>query len=333
MPFLPVSAEDADAVAVLVELLETARLVDDPHERPVTAEVYGPYLRHGYDLHPPEHLLFVPEGESHPVGLLALELPVRDNRHLVWSELLVTPARRREGLGSQLMAELVRRTREAGRTTIWAGGPQDAPSTAGFLEHHGFHAASHDARRRQLLAQLDRDEIDRLRRTAEVAATDYELERLVPPQSDDLLAEIARVAEAINDAPMGGLTFEREVIDGARLRDVEQASVGRAEHHYRVVARHRRSGELAGHTVMTVHPSQPRWGHQGDTAVARQHRGHRLGLMLKTDMLCWLAEVEPQLEEIETWNQADNDPMVRVNEALGYRLDRVFAMYERTLDT
>ena len=332
MPFLPVSAEDTDGVTALVELLETARVVDDPQERPVTAEVYGPYLRFGYDLHPPEHLLFVSEGESHPVGMLALELPVRDNRHLVWSELMVTPARRRQGLGSQLMAEVVRATRAAGRTTIWVRGPEDAPSTAGFLEHHGFHYASHDARRRQLLAPLDRDEIDRLRRSAEVAAADYELERLVPPQSDELLVQIARVAEAINDAPMGELTFEPEVIDGARLRDIEQARVGRAELQYRVVARHRRSGELAGHTVMTVRPSQPRWGHQGDTAVARQHRGHRLGLLLKVDMLCWLADVEPQLEEIETWNQADNDPMIRVNEVLGYRLDRVFAMYERTLD-
>jgi hypothetical protein len=42
----------------------------------------------------------------------------------------------------------------------------------------------------------------------------------------------------------------------------------------------------------------------------------------------WLAEVEPQLKIIETWNNIDNKFMINVNEALGYRLSRVFNMYE-----
>ena len=40
----------------------------------------------------------------------------------------------------------------------------------------------------------------------------------------------------------------------------------------------------------------------------------------------------PQVELVETWNQADNTHMIAVNEALGYRLDRVFHMYELQLD-
>ena len=82
---------------------------------------------------------------------------------------------------------------------------------------------------------------------------------------------------------------------------------------------------------VAVHPHQPQFGHQGDTAVARAHRGHRLGLLLKIDMMRWLAEAEPQLEVIETWNNADNRFMINVNEALGYRLSRVFATFERRL--
>ena len=65
--------------------------------------------------------------------------------------------------------------------------------------------------------------------------------------------------------------------------------------------------------------------------MARAHRGHRLGLLLKIDMMRWLAEAEPQVEVIETWNNVDNDFMINVNEALGYRLSRVFATYELNL--
>ena len=61
--------------------------------------------------------------------------------------------------------------------------------------------------------------------------------------------------------------------------------------------------------------------------MARQ-QGPPAGLLVKIDMMGWLAEVEPQLEVIETWNNADNEFMVKVNEALGYRLSETYATYE-----
>jgi len=66
-----------------------------------------------------------------------------------------------------------------------------------------------------------------------------------------------------------------------------------------------------------------------DTAVARDHRGHRLGVALTIDMMRWLAEAEPQLEGVTTWNNVDNTPMINVNEALGHRLSRTFAMFHQ----
>ena len=33
----------------------------------------------------------------------------------------------------------------------------------------------------------------------------------------------------------------------------------------------------------------------------------------------WLADVEPQLETVDTWNAESNDHMIAVNEVLGYR--------------
>jgi hypothetical protein len=83
--------------------------------------------------------------------------------------------------------------------------------------------------------------------------------------------------------------------------------------------------------VVLTHLLQPHVGGQGDTAVSSHHRGHRLGLLLKIDMMRWLAEVEPRLEIIETWNNVDNSFMINVNEALGYRLSRIFNMYELQL--
>ena len=54
--------------------------------------------------------------------------------------------------------------------------------------------------------------------------------------------------------------------------------------------------------------------------MVREHRGHRLGLLLKTEMLLWLRDVEPAVEAVDTWNAESNDHMVGVNEQLGYRV-------------
>ena len=131
---------------------------------------------------------------------------------------------------------------------------------------------------------------------------------------------------------MGDLTYEDEKFDLQRVQDLETALLGRGDLGYRVIARHRTTGDVGGHTMMIIHPLRPHVGLQADTAVARHHRGHRLGLLLKMDMMRWLAEAEPQLAIIETWNNVDNHFMIRVNEALGYRLSRIFNMYELHLE-
>ena len=111
----------------------------------------------------------------------------------------------------------------------------------------------------------------------------------------------------------------------------ENATIARGERLHRLLVRHRRSGELAGHTVVAVERERPTIGHQHDTSVVREHRGHRLGLRLKVGMLVWLAEIEPQLESIDTWNAESNDHMIDVNERLGYRVLGRALQFQRRL--
>jgi RimJ/RimL family protein N-acetyltransferase len=87
---------------------------------------------------------------------------------------------------------------------------------------------------------------------------------------------------------------------------------------YTIAAAHDASGELAAMTQLSVAPDSPQWGHQGLTAVTRQHRGHRLGLLVKIAMLDLLAETEPAIEVIDTGNASSNDHMIAVNDALGF---------------
>jgi RimJ/RimL family protein N-acetyltransferase len=333
MSFVRVQPDDADRVQAVADLWNAARVVDDPDAFPSIPEMVAGQLRYGWDLEPGETHLYYPEGNREPVGVLELELPTRDNLHLVWGSIVVHPAHRRQGHGSAMMMEILRRSDAAGRSTIWLEAVEDDPGARKFLESFDFHYASHDARRRQVLADVDPDELDRLWRTAEKAAADYRLERLDSPAPEGVLADLAAVTAVINDAPMGELTYEHEVYDTDRIRDIETARKGRGDRCYRLLARHRETGEIAGHTLVVRSPYRERSAGQGDTAVARTHRGHRLGLLLKIAMMRWIAEAEPDVEVIETYNNVDNHHMIAVNEAIGYRLSQVFSTFELNLGT
>jgi hypothetical protein len=125
---------------------------------------------------------------------------------------------------------------------------------------------------------------------------------------------------AINDAPLDALELDDEVFSPERVRAFERGQKERRRRNYHVIARHRTTGELAGHTFVSVDPDHPGFGMQYDTSVVRAHRGHRLGLLLKIDMLRWLGDAEAQLRVLDTWNAATNDHMIAVNEQLGYRV-------------
>jgi RimJ/RimL family protein N-acetyltransferase len=159
-----------------------------------------------------------------------------------------------------------------------------------------------------------------LRQEAERAAPGYSLVHWTGPVPEELLGPVANVMNAYADAPRGE-DVEPEDWDAERVREREnywiQAGVLRG---YGVAALHDATGEMAAYTALAVDPEAPEWGYQQLTAVTRQHRGHRLGLLVKTAMLELLAEAEPELKFIATGNAAANEHMIAVNERLGYEV-------------
>jgi RimJ/RimL family protein N-acetyltransferase len=80
-----------------------------------------------------------------------------------------------------------------------------------------------------------------------------------------------------------------------------------------------RDGPLVAFTDLQVPLAQPQRAHQGGTLVLREHRGHRLGALVKAAVLRELGETLPVVRRISTYNSEGNVPMVAVNEALGFR--------------
>jgi hypothetical protein len=199
----------------------------------------------------------------------------------------------------------------------WFGWDNEA--TRGFAAARGSEAKSVAVSRRQHVRELPPGLAEELYAEALPHAAGYELLRLGHRVPDELQPAFLEATSAINDAPRDGLEVEDEVFSPERHRAFEEAMAASDYRLHRVVARHSATGDIAGVTTVMVDGETPTHAHQLDTSVVGAHRGHRLGLLLKADMLRLLAETEPALETIDTFNAESNDHMVAVNERLGYR--------------
>ncbi len=321
---------DARALAGAAAVLEAARAVDAPYWSGLIVSDLSIRLRHGWDGEPPL-VAVAHDGRGRVVGVLEVYLPEYDNKHLGFLEVTVDPAARRQGLGRSLFDAGVSRIQANGRSLVLAD-CVDRPAGVEFCTAMGLQRASVAIHRRLDLLALDWARLDVEDKDAESRAGAYELLRIFGRTPSDMVAEIAAITESINDAPTDDLDVEDEVFSPDRIVAFEDGEAARRHRTYRIVARHRATGELAGHTVAAVDSERPGAGWQYDTSVVRAHRGHRLGLLLKIAMLRWLAEEEPQLRTLDTFNAASNVHMIRVNEILGFDVMSTVITWQRRID-
>ena len=305
---------NADAAHAIRELSETARLADEPFAMPWAPQMTRAWLSEGWTADPAV-VWYVPGAEPGTAdGYYRLELPDLENQDRARLSLKVRPACRRAGLGTELLRHAAREAAGAGRTVLsgyalrGSAGERFAVSAGAALgiEHI---VRQHDVR--AIPAGL----LDSLRATAERAAVGYSLVSWAGAVPGDRLGQVASIINALNDAPHDE-GVEPDIWDAARVRDRWNNRFGHRE--YAVAAIHDATGDMAGIVQVVVHPQTPEWGGIAFTAVAREHRGHRLGLLVKVAITEQLIAAEPDLRHITTMNAAPNRHMIAINELLGY---------------
>jgi GNAT superfamily N-acetyltransferase len=270
-----------------------------------------------------DQLFFLARVEGVPAGGGRIVLPLRDNRHFADLTLDVLPAHRRAGVGSALLAIMEAAAAEQGRTSLRVestarlGQPDPAEP---FAVRHGYRSALVDLR-----SDLDLpDDLDALLAPLEGEAARFATDYDVLTFWDDIPQEWrearARCAVAMStDAPSGEVDIEQEDWDTARIALMLEQLHAQGRRFVETVAVHRPTGRIAGFTDIVVPPHDPTMGFQWDTLVLAEHRGRRLGLLLKAANLRALRRELPDVAWLCTWNAESNEPMLRVNRALGFR--------------
>ncbi|HEY8589541.1 MAG TPA: GNAT family N-acetyltransferase, partial [Naasia sp.] len=322
---LPASL-DADGGAAFAEMVEMTNAV--------TADVVG---RDDLAYEPAGELAQL-DGERNAIRILlarvagrivgrALVLaPLEAGSETADVEVDVLPQVRNAGIGSALLAWGEEVAAALGRTALhcWpfsrpalageevivpptgAGAIPAADAGARFLTARGWRLAQ--------VYRISRIDLHAAREAtaaagarAREASTGYELLTWAgstpPPYRNDLAALYGRM---LIDAPMSDLAIDEEEWDAERLEAYERRAADGGVVLVTAVARHRESGRIVAFSSASLPLDRRRPAEQGDTLVHGEHRGHRLGMLVKVGLHDEIARVSPGTQAVITYNAEEN---------------------------
>lgn len=242
-----------------------------------------------------------------------------ENEHVVNAAIEVHPDHRRRGIGRELLARVVSYAEREGRRLLVGGTNERVPAGEAFCQRLGAEPAMRVHTNRLVLADIDRDLVERWIAEAPGRASGYSLVAFDGPVADDLAPAVAEVLNVLNDAPRGDLDVEDEHMTVERVREWERMSEATGGELWVLLARHDATGEIVGITDVLWNPKRPETVQQLATGVKPEHRGHALGKWLKAAMLRRILDERPEALDVRTGNADANAPMLGINEALGFR--------------
>ncbi len=314
----------SDEVACDVNAFENSLAAAlDPEMAPLPVALTKAYAA----LHDPHDVVdayAVRASDGAVAGVAWMSAPTKDNLRLCFTRMGVAEAHRRKGAGTKLLAAYVEFATTHDRTTLLLGADILHSGGEAFAASLGATLALRAHVNRLVIADVPDGLVDHWIATAHSATGavhDYELQ-WVPDSDrpDEWLADLAVVSDVLmNDAPMEDIPLDERRTTPEQLRAHSERTRAFGRDWWTLVARHRATGEPVGYTEMYFPNENPKLASQGATAVSAAHRGYALGRWLKAAMLQRLIAERPDITNIRTFNADSNDPMLAINNAMGFR--------------
>jgi len=301
------------------------------------------------------HLVAVgPDRPRDVLGAALLRLPRRGNTHLLEVDVLVHPDHVGRGIDDALLRAAQELALTDGRRVVIlsseharepaADDPEAlvAPTGSGRISRADPGARLAE-RSGYTLEQAERysvlplpvapERLAELREAAAAAAgADYRTLTWTDRCPDAWVEGLARLESLMNtDAPVAGLKIVEDPWDAARIRAAETATAQAGRGSLTTAVEHVPTRTLAAFTTMEYPRASPELVFQHDTLVVREHRGRRLGLLVKTVNLEQLAALRPGARRLHTWNAEENAHMLAINIALGFEPAGVYGMWQKSL--
>lgn len=327
---------DGDAFREMVTVrnaIESAAVGSDDFAP--TAEELLPFWRNAID--DPKRLLLA-RVDGRIVGRAVLELPSEAGSTTAFVSVEVLPDFRDAGIGTAMLETIEAWAAEARRSIFEAfvtHGPLGDRSP--LTPPTGFGAVPAEAPevrfalgrgyRLEQVARMSTLELAEVLPTirevldsAAAHAAGYVVETHAGIPPTDWLDDLALLQRRMStDAPAAGLALDEEEWDADRVLRLARDREDGGRTTLTAVARSTGTGRIVAFSELLVATEPARPVVQDSTLVLSEHRGHRLGMLVKAANLVFLHDVSPDARAVTTFNAEENRPMLDVNEALGFR--------------
>lgn len=348
---IPASLDNPDA-AGFIEMVGVRNAVEagtlGSTALDVTAQELLPqYQKQEYD----PRRLFVARTEGKIVARGGLSWSIEEGSNVTWVFADVLPAYRNRGIGGALLGHAEDLALASGRTIVQTDAihtsapagervhpptgfgdvPADDPGVR-FLRKRGY-TLEQIARISFLDLPVDPALLARHRTEAETrAGTGYRVVSWVGLTPEQRRTDLAYLKNRMSiDEPAAGLEIDEETWDEARVVSHDEAEIAGGRDMLTSVIEHISSGKLVGINELSVAKDRTRPVGQEDTLVLAEHRGRRLGMLLKVANLQELAKLAPEAPLVFTFNAEENRHMLNVNEAVGFRAVGYDGAWKKTL--
>lgn len=283
------------------------------------------------------HRGFVARIDGQIVGMITIYIALEDEAHAIEFDLLVPREHWGQGIEDAMLAQAEAEARVHDRNVLqtWTlHRPEGAermlvprtkwgriPATplSDLVESDGY-----------VLEQVERNsEYDlhadpaplraALTDATAFAGPDYrvlEWDMPTPPELRDGFADV--LARLSTDAPSGDMDFAEESWDADRVARREARILSSGQAVSVVAVQHVPTGELVAYNELVIAADRTGVTEQYGTLVRKDHRGHRLGTIVKCANLLRWRELMPHSTVVSTFNAEENRPMLSINEAIGF---------------
>ena len=295
---------------------------------------------------------FVTERDGEIIGVANLLYPQEVGATSAEFDLWIMPDRWGEGAEEALLAAVEAEARSLGRTSIQiftlhrpgGTGPTLAPST-------GWGTIPADDRQTMFclengltLEQVERNSAFDMRGSFKVvermldealekAGSDYRLVAWTSPTPEAYEEGLAyAISRMSTDAPQGGLDVDEEKWDAERIRRRDARLQAQGFTVSVACVEHAPTGRIAAYTELAIAADHSGATHQWGTLVLKEHRGNRLGAIMKCANLLRWRELVPESPRVSTFNAEENRHMLAINEALGFAPVSYAGAWKKVLD-
>ncbi|WP_433299536.1 GNAT family N-acetyltransferase [Actinoplanes sp. CA-030573] len=334
MTIAPLDPADAAAIDEWYDLVVAVTRHDLPDFPTPSRRAHVARFTHPWP-HSTEEAILARDG-AHIIGAASYQIPQNEDLSTLYLDLIVHPAHRRRGVGTNLLQAVEAAARRHHRTLIevetvraLAGGPARDESGYRYLTARGHRPGMTSIRSRcelpvrgPLLCSPIGAAADHpsLCSPVRAAAAGYSLIQWRDAAPAELIDDLAALQTRLMlDAPTGTLSADQRSYDAARLRAQEATEQARGHRSYSTAARHDSTGRIVARTKLAFESAANTHARQRITLVEPAHRGHRLGMQIKSANHAYAQAHEPPLRFIDAWNADDNTHMRAVNTQLGFR--------------